>query len=145
MSHGILTIAHTDESGPRGSAQTYNESMLMTEAWRLLGEDRIAFKGMFSAEPLNGAAGFPLLFQTGETADGVHPLVDRQHPHNLVMEASVAYSHAHNLQTATYLYAGLAGEPALGPPAFMHRLSSMDNPEAPITHHWMDFIVQTDF
>ncbi|MBA4805908.1 MAG: hypothetical protein H2037_00005, partial [Brevundimonas sp.] len=27
--------------------------------------------------------------------------------------------------------------PAL-PPAFMHRMSAMDSPEAPITHHWLD-------
>ena len=39
---------------------------------------------------------------------------------------------------AVFLYLGLPGEPALGPPAFMHRASSMDLPEAPITHHWLD-------
>ena len=27
---------------------------------------------------------------------------------------------------------------ALGPPAFMHRFSGEDNPEAPISHHWLD-------
>jgi hypothetical protein len=32
----------------------------------------------------------------------------------------------------------LPGEPALGPPAFMHRFSGADNPEAPISHHWLD-------
>jgi hypothetical protein len=37
-----------------------------------------------------------------------------------------------------FLYAGLPGEPAFGPPAFMHRESIMDSPEAPITHHWLD-------
>ena len=28
--------------------------------------------------------------------------------------------------------------PAIGPAAFMHRFSGMDNPEAPISHHWLD-------
>jgi hypothetical protein len=37
-----------------------------------------------------------------------------------------------------FLYGGLPGEPAFGPPAFMHRLSILDSPEAPITHHWLD-------
>jgi len=37
-----------------------------------------------------------------------------------------------------FLYAGLPGEPAFGPPAFMHRESIMDSPEAPISHHWLD-------
>jgi hypothetical protein len=32
----------------------------------------------------------------------------------------------------------LPGEPAFGPPAFMHRQSILDSPEAPITHHWLD-------
>ena len=36
------------------------------------------------------------------------------------------------------LYAGPAGEPALGPPGFPHRLSAFPNPIAPISHHWLD-------
>lgn len=32
-------------------------------------------------------------------------------------------------------YAGVAGEPALGPVASPHRLSAFPNPLAPITHH----------
>jgi hypothetical protein len=39
---------------------------------------------------------------------------------------------------SSFLYVGYPGEPALGPPAFMHRFSAMDNPEAPIGHHWLD-------
>jgi hypothetical protein len=37
-----------------------------------------------------------------------------------------------------HLYVGYPGEPALGPVAFMHRPSAMDNPDAPISHHWID-------
>jgi hypothetical protein len=37
-----------------------------------------------------------------------------------------------------FVYGGLPGEPAFGPPAFMHRPAAEANPEAPITHHWMD-------
>src|SRR5262249_35026814 len=36
------------------------------------------------------------------------------------------------------LGADLVGEPALGPPVFMHRESARDNPSAPLTHHYMD-------
>ncbi len=36
------------------------------------------------------------------------------------------------------LYGAPAGEPALGPTAFMHRLSGMLNPFPPIGHHWQD-------
>jgi hypothetical protein len=34
-----------------------------------------------------------------------------------------------------FLYFGYLGEPAFGPPAFMHRGSILERPEAPITHH----------
>jgi hypothetical protein len=78
-----------------------------------------------------------LLLQTGETADGVTPLIDRQHPHDLFMELAGTYSIASGTRSA-FLYAGLPGEPALGPPAFMHRFSAMNIPVAPITHHWLD-------
>src|SRR5437763_1946915 len=39
---------------------------------------------------------------------------------------------------AVSLYAAPSGEPALGPVAFMHRPSAMDNPAAPLGHHWQD-------
>jgi hypothetical protein len=40
--------------------------------------------------------------------------------------------------SSVFLYGGLPGEPAFGPPAFMHREAIMDSPEAPISHHWLD-------
>src|SRR6185295_6872646 len=35
-------------------------------------------------------------------------------------------------------YTGYPGEPALGSVAFMHMLSSMYGPDAPLSHHWND-------
>lgn len=35
-------------------------------------------------------------------------------------------------------YFGFPGEPTIGPPAFMHRISSFNNPDAPLAHHWQD-------
>src|SRR5256885_8180706 len=81
--------------------------------------------------------GYPLLFQTGETWNG-KALHDRQHPHDLFDEISISYSQKFGGQFSAYLYAGYPGEPALGPPAFMHRLSAMDDPDAPLGHHWQD-------
>src|SRR6185503_4094560 len=40
--------------------------------------------------------------------------------------------------TGLTLAGGPAGEPALGPVAFMHRASAMDNPTAPLGHHLFD-------
>ena len=81
--------------------------------------------------------GYPLLFQTGETYKG-QPLIDKQHPHDLVSELSVSYSHAFSKDIDVYGYVGYPGEPAVGPPAFMHRISSFNNPDAPLSHHWQD-------
>jgi hypothetical protein len=93
---------------------------------------------MLSPDPFMGKRGYPELLASGETADGVSHLVDRQHPHDLFMELSGSYSYRLTDRDSVFLYAGLPGEPAFGPPAFMHRLSVMDSPEAPISHHWLD-------
>jgi hypothetical protein len=93
---------------------------------------------MLSLDPAMGPAGYPLLLQTGETANGVTPLVDRQHPHNLFMELAGAYSLPVANGASAFLYVGYPGEPALGPVTFMHRFSGQDDPAAPITHHWLD-------
>ena len=95
-------------------------------------------RAMLSPDPLMGKSGYPLLLAAGETANGVDPLVDRQHPHDFFMELSASYSKRLSEKDSLYGYIGLPGEPAFGPPAFMHRMSAMDSPEAPITHHWLD-------
>jgi hypothetical protein len=85
-----------------------------------------------------GARGYPLLLASGETANGTDRLIDRQHPHDLFMELSASLSQNIGPKSSLFLYAGLPGEPAFGPPAFMHREAIMDSPEAPISHHWLD-------
>jgi hypothetical protein len=84
-----------------------------------------------------GGRGYPLLLQTGESWHG-EPLHDRQHPHDLFDEVSFSISQKFEHDFSSYLYFGYPGEPALGPPTFMHRPSAMDNPDAPIGHHWLD-------
>jgi hypothetical protein len=138
MWHGVANLIYDDQGGKRGADKTFSNSMLMFMARRALPRGAFGLRIMLSADPLMGSNGYPELFQTGETADGVHPLIDRQHPHNLLMEAAGNYSLNLSAHGSAYLYAGVAGEPALGPPAFMHRFSSEDNPEAPLTHHWLD-------
>jgi hypothetical protein len=93
---------------------------------------------MMSLDPLTeGGRGYPLLFQTGESWHD-QPLHDRQHPHDLFDELSVSLSQKFDRDFSAYVYFGYPGEPALGPPTFMHRPSAMDNPDAPIVHHWQD-------
>jgi hypothetical protein len=138
MLHGTLTGVYTHQGGPRGDSQTFNESMLMLMARYAVGDDAFSFRVMASLEPLMGPRGYPLLFQTGETANGRDPLIDRQHPHNLLGEVAGSYSKTLSPESSLFVYGGPIGEPALGPPAYMHRASSEDNPDAPLTHHWLD-------
>jgi hypothetical protein len=93
---------------------------------------------MLSLDPAMGPAGYPLLLQAGESADGVTHLVDRQHPHDAFMELSGTYAFEPWTDGRAFIYGGFVGEPALGPPAFMHRFSGARIPEAPLTHHWLD-------
>src|SRR5262249_53931942 len=84
-----------------------------------------------------GSGGYPLLLQSGETYHG-EPIHDRQHPHDFWMELSALYLKPISKSAGVELYLAPSGEPALGPVAFMHRPSAMDNPVAPIGHHWQD-------
>jgi hypothetical protein len=139
MTHGFINQIFDNQGGPRGETKNFANSMLMVMGQRSLGEGAtLGLRGMVSADPFYGKGGYPLLLQTGETADGSTPLIDRQHPHDLFMELSASYSRRLSETSSLFVYAGLPGEPALGPPAFMHRFSGEDNPEAPISHHWLD-------
>ena len=139
MVHGDATLVYDNQGGPRGATKTFSQSMLMAMASRPVGDrGTLGLRAMLSLDPLMGKSGYPLLFATGETADGKEELVDRQHPHDLFMEVSASYSYDLGRGRSLYLYGGLPGEPALGPPTFMHRVSGMDVPEAPIGHHWFD-------
>jgi hypothetical protein len=54
------------------------------------------------------------------------------------MEVAAIYRHTLFDRIGIELYGAPAGEPALGPTAFMHRMSAMLNPFPPIGHHWQD-------
>lgn len=138
MGHAKLTGVYDYQSGPRGDEMVFPAGMLMGMARRDVDEGTLGFRAMVSPDAFMGRRGYPLLLASGETANGVTHLVDRQHPHDLVMEMAGSYSHPIGETSAAFLYLGYPGEPALGPTAFMHRASGMDDPAAPITHHWMD-------
>jgi|HubBroStandDraft_3_1064219.scaffolds.fasta_scaffold09402_4 hypothetical protein len=139
MVHGFADLIYSDQAGRPRDTKTFSENMLMAMGSRQLGPGRFGLRVMLSAEPWTiGRSGYPLVLQTGETADGVTPLVDRQHPHDLFMELAATYSIPLGADGSVFVYLGEPGEPALGPPTFMHRFSGMENPEAPLSHHWLD-------
>jgi len=139
MGHAQLNAVYDWQQGPRGDEKAFVSGMVMGMARRSFENgDALQFRAMISPDPFMGKPGLPMLLATGETADGVTPLIDRQHPHELIMELSGSYSHRVDDQQSLFIYAGLPGEPAFGPPAFMHRQSISDSPEPPISHHWLD-------
>lgn len=138
MTHGTLDLVYDRQGGARGGEKNFAAGMLMGTARRPLGPGTFGLRAMLSIDPAMGPSGYPLLLQTGESADGRRELVDRQHPHDLFMELSASYGAALGERSALFAYFGLPGEPALGPPAFMHRLSGAEIPEAPLSHHWLD-------
>lgn len=138
MVHGYAWASWTDQGGPRGGREAFVQSMAMVEAARPIGDGvDLALRTMLSADPLMGKRGYPNLFASGETAHGL-ALIDRQHPHDLLMEVSGRIDVTTGRDSRGFVYGGLPGEPALGPSAFMHRGSARFDPEAPITHHWFD-------
>ena len=137
--HVVLNGIFDSQDGPRGDELGFVSGMVMGSARRdMANGDALTLRGMLSPDPFMGPRGYPLLLAAGETADGQTTLVDRQHPHDLFMELAATYAHEFAQARSAFLYAGLPGEPAFGPPAFMHRPATMMSPEAPITHHWLD-------
>lgn len=138
MLHENLFVQYIDESTARGDSQLGSVNWFMGMAGRRLGGGHFGVRTMLSLEPLTvGECGYPDLLATGESCKG-RPIHDRQHPHDLFMEAAGLYEREVTRRVAVQLYAALAGEPALGPVAFPHRISALSTPIAPLTHHWLD-------
>ena len=143
MLHYNLFLRYTNQDfsnkGSRGGTKIDAPNWLMFMGQRKVGNNGLFhFNTMLSLDAVTmGGSGYPLLFQSGEVYKG-EPLVDRQHPHDLFSEMSVSYAHAFSKNADVFFYAAYPGEPALGPVAFMHRPSALYNPDAPLSHHWVD-------
>lgn len=139
MFMGQAFLVDTQQSAPRGGDKLYSTNWFMANA-----EHRVGAKGAFqfdlmlSLEPATITdRRYPLLFQTGETAWG-KPIVDGQHPHNLIMGLGFEYARSLGENTTFQLYFAPVGDPALGPTAYPHRASAMELPQATLSHHLQD-------
>jgi hypothetical protein len=110
----------------------------MVHARRPVGPGIVGLRAMGSLEPFTiSNCGYLNFLASGEHCEG-DTIHDRQHPHDLFMEIAAEYDRPLRGAWRLQLYGGLAGEPALGPAGFPHRISSFLNPIAPISHHWLD-------
>jgi hypothetical protein len=139
MLHYSVLAGYDDQWSDRGSRRFTSVNWLMGMASHPLLDGDVTLRTMLSLEPATagGATQIPLLLQSGETYGGA-PLHDRQHPHDLFMEVAAIVRHPLAAGLSLELYGAAAGEPALGPVAFMHRPSASVNPFPPIAHHWQD-------
>ena len=139
MVHGAAFPRYSNVSTPRGDDRIDAPNWIMGMYSHPVGDAaQIGARIMMSLDLLTeGGRGYPLLFQSGESWHD-QPLHDRQHPHDLFSELSVSYSQILPNDLSAFVYFGYPGEPALGPPTFMHRISAMDDPDAPLGHHWQD-------
>ena len=138
MGHGNLFLQYLDDGGDRGRDQTGSINWVMGMAQHTARGGRLTLRGMVSAEPWTiRGCGYPDLLATGELCEG-EAIHDQQHPHDLFMELAAQYDRPLTQGVRLQLYGGPVGEPALGPVAFMHRVSALPNAVAPITHHWFD-------
>ena len=143
MIHGSIFLRYNKQdifnAGSRGGHKIDAPNWFMAMTQHPVGKNGLfSINTMFSFDPfLVGPGGYPLLYQTGESYKG-KPLVDVQHPHDLFAELAANYTQRITKDADINLTVGYPGEPALGPPVFMHRLSAMNNPDAPLTHHYAD-------
>jgi len=137
MQDGIVFVEVNQQGGPRGGTEVVAPNWWMGMASRRLPRGRLTLTGMLSLDPATvGRDGYREIFQAGEALDG-RPIIDRQHPHDLFMQAAAAWRVPVGGADLT-LVGGPVGEPTLGPVAFMHRASAIDNPTAPLGHHTFD-------
>jgi hypothetical protein len=138
VEHGFAFFQYDKQLGDRGGEQFGSLNWMMLMASRKMSGSLFQARTMLSLDALTVTEkGYPLLLQTGESFDGDN-LHDRQHPHDFWMEFGVLFQREITKTLAWSIYAAPSGEPALGPVAFMHRPSAVDNPTAPISHHWQD-------
>lgn len=138
MQDGVLFGTFNRQGSPRGDKELVAQNWYMGMLTRRVGHGMLTLNGMFSLDAATvGKSGYAEIFQVGESLDG-KPLIDRQHPHDLFMQLAGVYRFPINDTTGFTIAGAPAGEPALGPVAFMHRASAAENPTAPLGHHTFD-------
>jgi hypothetical protein len=138
MQDGVVYGVFNQQGGPRGGREFVVPNWWMGMLTKESGRHQIGLNAMFSLDPATvGKDGYREIFQVGEALDG-KPLIDRQHPHDFIMQLAGVWRVKLNDRAAVTFSGGPAGEPTLGPVAFMHRASASGLTIAPLGHHTFD-------
>lgn len=138
MQDGLVLGLFNHQGGPRGGREFAVPNWWMGMWTRSENRQRLSLSAMLSLDAATlGKDGYREIFQVGETLDG-QPLVDRQHPHDFFMQLAASWRYSFADGTSLAISGGPAGEPTLGPVAFMHRRSAAGLTLTPLTHHTFD-------
>lgn len=135
MLHGSVSLAYVNAQTPRGGARLGSANWGMAHVSRSLPGGTLTLTGAGSLERITlGECGFPGLLAGGPVCLS-STTREFQHPHPPVMELAARLEQRISGPLRLDVYGALAGEPALGPPTYVHRLSAAADPIAPISHH----------
>jgi hypothetical protein len=139
MIHGNGFVVGTTETGPRGRSTFYSPNMVMADIGTSLGSSHylnLDYMGTVERWTVPDS-GYPELLQIGEENNQGVPYLDAQHPHSspimgLTLSDTISFGETKN---NIKIFVAPRGESTDGPIAFMHRVTGMVNPEAPLGHH----------
>ncbi|HEY2352635.1 MAG TPA: hypothetical protein VGH83_08990 [Candidatus Acidoferrum sp.] len=138
MFHANVFISDLQQPAPRGADRFFSTNWFMGMAQRQAGPGVFTARVMLSLEPATVTnRRYPLPFQQGETAFGL-PIVDGQHPHDFIMELAALYDLKLGDRSLLSFYFAPVGDPALGPTAYPHRASALEDPVGTLGHHQED-------
>jgi len=138
MFHANVFVLDEQQSSLRGADRFFSTNWFMPMAQRKLGPGVFTGRVMVSLEPATVTGRrYPLLFQQGETAFGL-PITDGQHPHDFIMEVAALYDWKIGRQSLLSFYFAPVGDAAIGPAAYPHRASALEDPVATLGHHQED-------
>ena len=138
MQDAVVFGLYNHQGGPRGGDELRVPNWWMGMFTRKVKSANLTIQAMFSLDPLTvGKRGYRELFQVGEKFEG-RALIDYQHPHDLFMQLAAVWRLPVGTKTGFTIAGGPSAEPALGPVAFMHRASALENPMSPLSHHKLD-------
>jgi hypothetical protein len=129
-----------EETGPRGRSAIASPNMVMADLGTSIGAIHyvnLDFMGTIERWTIP-YSGYPELLQIGEASSNGVLFLDGQHPHNspvmgLTLSDTIRFDE--NRENNLKLFFAPRGESTDGPIAFMHRVTGMVNPDAPLGHH----------
>jgi hypothetical protein len=138
MQDATVFLMYNDQGSERGEREVKAPNWWMGMGQKRVGKGQLTLTLMLSLDPATvGKQGYSHIFEIGESFEG-NPLIDHQHPHDFLMQAAAVWRQPLTKGVSLTLAGAPVGEPALGPIAFMHRSSAIENPMSPLGHHTFD-------